>query len=407
MKNVAIIGYGYVGKAMVDFFQDHYNLVVVDIMFNTSDSQLRQNVDKCEFTNDYNRANGADMVVICLPTPRDDNGFCDTSIVEEALRTIDSSLFLIKSTVEPGTTERLIKETGKNIVFSPEYCGESKYWSPYAFDTDVKETPWFTFGGDPEHTEKCVELFIKIVGPTKTYHQTDSTTAELAKYVENTFYAMKVTFCYEIDQICKKLGVDYYKLREAWLLDPRINPMHTAVFSESENPYGGKCVPGDSRIKVTGFCGNCPDGISPFSDSEADIANDCSIEEYYDFVNRRKKNDLPSANRMTEIGEDKVVRIFSANSDMSDMDTKKIHEVTCREINEDIYVFETDAGNFECTEEHLMPILRNNEICIVQAKDINESDELFCTKMGKHFAAKGETDDIERDSNKKRNESMV
>src|SRR5690606_15125364 len=91
----------------------------------------------------------------------------------------------------------------------------------------------------------CIQFFISVVGPTKKYHQTDATTAELAKYVENVFYATKITFCYEIDQICKKLGVDYYKMREAWLMDPRVNPMHTAVFEENTHPYSGRCLPKD------------------------------------------------------------------------------------------------------------------------------------------------------------------
>jgi len=243
---VAIVGHGYVGKAMAEFFESHYDLVVVDTKFTGPQSIRDEEFGRNHlFTNDLSAANGCDLIVVCLPTPRSDDGSCDTSLVESAIRDIDAELFLIKSTIEPGTTDRLKEATGKRIVFSPEYCGESKYWTEYKFHTDVKETPWFTFGGDPEDTEAMVRFFIKVVGPTKIYHQTDTLTAELAKYVENTFYAMKVTFCYEINELCERMGVDYYKLREAWLLDPRLNPMHTAVFQESEKPFGGKCFPKD------------------------------------------------------------------------------------------------------------------------------------------------------------------
>jgi len=242
---IAIIGNGYVGKAMAGFFEDHYDLVVVDKLFAGDISATRENGRKSLFTSDYANADGCDLVIVSLPTPPKEDGSCDTTLVENAIKTIDAPLFLIKSTIEPGTTDKLIESTGKRVVFSPEYCGESKYWTEYKFHTDVKETPWFTFGGDSKDTEACVRFFIKVVGPTKTYHQTDALTAELSKYVENTFYAMKVTFCYEINELCERMGVDYYKLREAWLLDPRLNPMHTAVFQESDRPFGGKCFPKD------------------------------------------------------------------------------------------------------------------------------------------------------------------
>ena len=253
MKRVAIVGEGYVGKAMKDFFADHFELVIIDIKYKEVAANGAVTANKPSdggpaqtFSHKYEDANGCDLVVISLPTPRsDEDGSCDTSLVEEALQTIDAPLFLIKSTIEPGTTDRLKEATGKNIVFSPEFCGESKYWTEFKFHQDVKETPWFVFGGDEKDTKSCVEFFIRVVGPTKVYHQTDALTAELTKYIENTFFALKVTFCYEINELCERMGVDYYKMREAWLLDPRLSPMHTAVFEDSDKPFGGKCFPKD------------------------------------------------------------------------------------------------------------------------------------------------------------------
>lgn len=251
-KKIAIIGHGYVGQAMHAFFDKHYDVRVLDPKYRlcgcnvpkvalnaaTMAAYEPQDMDEC------------DIGVICLPTQSNEDGSCDTSLVDEAVRSLKTPLVLIKSTVSPGTTDRLKKETGKRIVFSPEYCGESTYWSEYKFHTDVKETPWFTFGGDSKDTSEMASLFMKVAGPTKVYHQTEAITAELAKYVENSFYAMKVTFCYEIANVCEKLGVDYMKMREAWLLDPRINKMHTAVFAENDNPFGGKCFPKDLRAIV-------------------------------------------------------------------------------------------------------------------------------------------------------------
>ena len=72
----------------------------------------------------------------------------------------------------------------------------------------------------------------------------------MVKYMENTFYATKIAYCYEIDQVCKRMGIDYNEARDLWLLDPRINPMHTAVFEGNDRPFGGKCLPKDLSALV-------------------------------------------------------------------------------------------------------------------------------------------------------------
>ena len=76
------------------------------------------------------------------------------------------------------------------------------------------------------------------------YSITSAKEAELTKYMENSFFATKITFCNEFYQIAKKLGVDYKRLRENWLLDPRINKNHTLVFDDDLG-WSGKCFPKD------------------------------------------------------------------------------------------------------------------------------------------------------------------
>ena len=63
--------------------------------------------------------------------------------------------------------------------------------------------------------------------------------------MENTFFALKVAFCYEMDQVCKALGSDYNEVRDLWLLDPRNNSSHTGVMETNLIPFGGKCLPKD------------------------------------------------------------------------------------------------------------------------------------------------------------------
>tara|TARA_R110002020_G_scaffold351859_1_gene565050 strand:- start:8 stop:799 length:792 start_codon:yes stop_codon:yes gene_type:complete len=230
MKKIAIIGHGYVGKAMERFFKEHYETVNYDPP--AGYKITKDDVNECYAT------------FVCVPTQKNEDGSCDVSIVEETLEWLDTEIIVIKSTVAVGTTERLSKQYNKEIIFSPEYIGESTYWSPFTFDADMKETPFYIFGGDKDVCSRVVDLYLPVTGPCKRYIISDSTTAEMAKYMENAFYATKIAFCNELYDICKASDVDWNEVRELWLADPRINPMHTAVFKDKRG-FGGKCLPKD------------------------------------------------------------------------------------------------------------------------------------------------------------------
>ena len=230
MKKIAIVGHGYVGKAMEEFFKEHYEIVTYDppAGYKTTEDEV----------------NDCDVTFVCVPTPRSEDGSCDTSLVEEVIKWIDTELIIIKSTVEVGTTKRLSGVYNKDLVFSPEYVGESTYWTPFNFHTDMKETPFYIFGGTKKTCSKVIDLFLPVTGPCKQYQITDSTTAEMAKYMENAFYATKIAFCNELYDICDAVGVDWNGARELWTLDPRLQRMHTAVFKDNRG-FGGKCLPKD------------------------------------------------------------------------------------------------------------------------------------------------------------------
>lgn len=229
---IGIVGYGYVGKAMFNFFKSHYNVIFYDPFI--AESCTKEEINECN------------LAVVCVFTPTGNDGKCDTSIVEEVMEWINTQLILIKSTVAVGTTKRLKEKSGKRICFSPEYIGESTYDTGYlSFNYDMKHHSFYTFGGDKRDTAELVSMFQIISGPTKIYKQTDETSAELAKYMENAFFSTKVIFCHEFNQICKHWGVDYNEVRECWLLDPRIGAGHTCIFKNKEFPFDGKCLPKD------------------------------------------------------------------------------------------------------------------------------------------------------------------
>lgn len=239
---IGIVGFGYVGKYVYEFFKPkiEHNIFIYE---ENSEVLSKWNIISIISKEDIA---SCDIVFICVPTPAKEDGSCDTSIVEDIIINYCglNSLIVIKSTVEVGFTQKM-KDQGhnKHIVFSPEYAGESTYDTPYDFHKEMKKSPFFIFGGDKEDCSRLIDLYIEIAGPTKKYIMTDSTSAEMAKYMENSFFATKIIFCNECREICNVFGIDYNEVRELWLMDPRINPMHTMV--TKSKGFDGKCLPKD------------------------------------------------------------------------------------------------------------------------------------------------------------------
>ena len=124
MKKIFVVGFGYVGKAMVNMLKDHYEVHVYDPAHMPG---LKNNVMFHSSIDDSDCV----LSIICVPTPRSEDGSCDISIVEDSLKQLSARAILIKSTIEIGTTDTLTHLYKRNIVFSPEYIGESKYYQPY------------------------------------------------------------------------------------------------------------------------------------------------------------------------------------------------------------------------------------------------------------------------------------
>jgi nucleotide sugar dehydrogenase len=231
MKKIAIIGHGVVGKGMEKLFKKRFDVRIYDVVTQPDKSQ----VENC------------DLAIICVPTNELPDGSADTQIVEDVLSWVEAPLILIKSTVPPETTDRLAQEYNKNVCFSPEYMGESKYFTPFWKYPDPENAESHSFviiGG--EKASDIASFFMKVMSVDTVYSLCSAVEAELTKYMENCFFATKVTFCNEFYNIAKMYGVDYKSLRENWLLDPRINRNHTLVFDD-ERGYGGKCFPKDMK----------------------------------------------------------------------------------------------------------------------------------------------------------------
>lgn len=244
--DITLYGFGYVGQAVWNFLKNHYQVQIFDPFY-------LARKDDPEIVRDQKKLVPTVYAIICVPTQPKEDGSCDTSIVEKVIKTSSHRYYLIKSTIPPGTTKRLAKETKKQIAFSPEYIGEGKYeipfWKDLPHPTNMKLHQFHIFGGDRLITTKWVEIWQKIGGWSPTYAQTDSTTAELVKYMENSFLATKKIFCDEFYNIAQSLGVDYNELKELWLLDGRMGRSMTLIYPESRG-FSGKCLPKDLNAIV-------------------------------------------------------------------------------------------------------------------------------------------------------------
>jgi UDPglucose 6-dehydrogenase len=222
MSDIAIVGCGFVGKSLLKLFGE---CEIYDPSQNKID---KKTINRCQFA------------FVCVPTPVGSNGSCDVSIVEEVVSWIESEIIIIRSTVSPGTTDKLRKETGKRIIFQPEYIGETVD-HPLI---DHHSHGFAILGGPIEDTSIVADLYKRFFNANFHFYFTSAVCAEVAKYMENCFYATKVTFCNEFYDIAKTFGVDYNELREIWLADPRISRDHTFVYPDKRG-FAGKCLPKD------------------------------------------------------------------------------------------------------------------------------------------------------------------
>jgi UDPglucose 6-dehydrogenase len=225
---IGVVGNGVVGSFLVKSMERAGHAVAIYDPGQEaySSEQMRLYINVC------------DLVFVAVPTPCDEYGACDLSNVEDAIAWIEPPI-CIKSTVAPGTTDRLVKDTGKRIVFSPEYIGETPFHRyNQRLDMDV-----IAVGGDENTCELFLNLFRSVFGPEPRYFQTSAVTAELAKYMENCFFALKVAFVGQFFILSKVYGAQFTALREIWTADPRVGRSHSTVTGGLG--FGGKCLPKD------------------------------------------------------------------------------------------------------------------------------------------------------------------
>lgn len=254
---VGVIGVGFVGQAVVTGFEtvlgDKVEVLEYDKYKDTE--SLQRVVDE------------SDILFICLPTPMNEDGSCNTSIIEEVVQEIyeiadEKKLLVIKSTVPPGTTEKLSEKYPKlDFCFNPEFLTQANFINDFinqdriiigiAYGKTMKGSPY-------RKLEKLYEDFIEnqnrniAGGLAKTkYIECQPQEAEMLKYVTNTFLATKVSFFNEMYEICQKAEIDFENIREMLQDDERIGSSHTKVPGpDGQFGFSGACFPKDINALI-------------------------------------------------------------------------------------------------------------------------------------------------------------
>ncbi len=239
--NIGVVGQGYVGTAVKTIFEKYYDVDSYDLHKDSSCDSLAALVGKTT------------ILFVCLPTPMNKNGSCNIDIVKNTIIEIDkicsnikqNKIIAIKSTVPPGTTSMLNDICDAlDIIFNPEFLTEAN------FIDDFKNQDRIIIGGDKKPSTLLREIY-SIVFKNATIVETNSKTAEMVKYLTNSFLATKVSFANEMKMVCDSMDINFDKVVEYATYDKRLGKSHWAVPGpDGKLGFGGSCFPKDINALI-------------------------------------------------------------------------------------------------------------------------------------------------------------
>ena len=227
-KVVGIIGNGFVGESQAFAFSPTNEIRIYD-------------VDPLRSTHTKEEVHQSDFIFVCVPTPMDMDGKQDLSYIQRVFEDAEEGpIYIIKSTVLPGTTNTLQeKYPHLNIIFSPEFLTER------TAKLDMLTQSRIIFGGNKELTDKVEKLFSNRFMNRHFIH-TDSKTAEFIKYMNNTYFATKVSIMNEYYRLAELVGVNWEDALYGFASDGRVGDSHLHVPGpDGKVGFGGTCFPKD------------------------------------------------------------------------------------------------------------------------------------------------------------------
>ena len=242
-QKIGVVGNGFVGGAVKFGFSPQ---VGCDAEVRVYDKNPIKSTHTLEET-----VNESDFIFLSVPTPANEDGSINLDILTDALNDIDGvsekdNYILIRSTVVPGTTWALQEKFPKlNLLFNPEFLTERSA----NFDF-INQGRFIIGSGDSYKSALGSELFSKLIrdrfGDCVAILETTYETAEMIKYMNNCFFATKVSFMNEMYQIAEKCKVNWEQAVDGFVADGRIGHSHLNVPGhDGKFGFGGSCFPKD------------------------------------------------------------------------------------------------------------------------------------------------------------------
>ena len=235
MEKIGIIGIGVLGEVIKDYYKNHQVFCY----------------DKFKNIGSVEEINRADIIFICVPTPRGSGAACDISIVDEAMGYVQGEkTVIIKSTVIPGTTDTFqIKYPQHHVLFCPEFLTEKRAYN------DFKNPAIKIVGFTPKSRE--VALTVSGLLPMAKFNTImPAKAAEMFKYFRNSFLAIKDAFANQIWSLCQMASIDYEDVRRCAEADIWIGPQHLDPWCDGYRGFNGKCLPKDTEAFLFWACQN-------------------------------------------------------------------------------------------------------------------------------------------------------
>ncbi|MSU74406.1 hypothetical protein EXS57_01350 [Candidatus Kaiserbacteria bacterium] len=185
----------------------------------------------------------SEVVFISVPTPANPDGTCNSSIVEKVVADLSKAryrgLVAIKSTIEPGTTDKLHKRHRTlRLAFCPEFLREKATYTDFVEQHDV-----CIIGA---YTEKDFELVKQVHHPLPDdYAHVTPLEAEFSKYFLNVFNALRIVYANQFYDVTKAAGADYQKIKNA-ITKHRVVPPVYLDCNDNFRGFGGSCLPKDT-----------------------------------------------------------------------------------------------------------------------------------------------------------------
>ena len=247
MFKIGIIGNGFVGSSVAFGFSPQTGCDTTVKIYDKDKSKTTNTLDDV--------VNTSDFIFVSVPTPSNQDGSISLDILfdvfEEIHNIIDyektiQPVILLRSTVTPGTTSQIgINYPKLHLVFNPEFLTERS--AKFDFINQSR----FILGGSWGDMIKVENLYKWRFGDSVPIIKTDYQTAELIKYMNNCFFATKVSFLNEMYQIANKCGANWEDAIEGFVRDGRIGHSHLSVPGpDGKFGFGGSCFPKDIQAMI-------------------------------------------------------------------------------------------------------------------------------------------------------------